>query len=171
MEFNSVIPSGPQPGKAMDKPSKRKIVYRSEFHRFTCWLTEACVSVRVCSESSKCSPLSFQHPQFNNFILVVIAFNIILIALGTDTEFAAVNRELIDCCNLAFVVVFFVEFVVKVFAAPRGYWANGYNRFDFAVLLASFLQVLQLALAQYSIFSNLTFARVFRGAPSVCFDF
>lgn len=96
-------------------------------------------------------------------MLTTVFTNVIMIALGTDEAFSQSNRLAVDASNLTFLSVYFMEFLLKVYAHPRGYWRNGFNRFDFIILLFSIFQVLQYALSSLSFFSNFTITRVLRG--------
>ena len=42
--------------------------------------------------------------------------------------------------NNVFLAIYLFEFMVKVFAAPMSYWKNGFNLFDFVVLIFSLVQ-------------------------------
>jgi hypothetical protein len=54
--------------------------------------------------------------------------------------------------------VYTLEFFVKIYAEPRAYWRNNFNRFDFAILLFSYLQFLE----ELSLFGQIAFLRVLR---------
>ena len=49
--------------------------------------------------------------------------------------------NLLQTQDIAFLVVYFVEFVVKVYAEPIRYWMHMSHRFDFVILLITLIQV------------------------------
>ncbi|KAJ4454667.1 putative cation channel sperm-associated protein 3 [Paratrimastix pyriformis] len=57
---------------------------------------------------------------------------------------------------MCFLVLYTIEFVLKLYCAPLGYWKSNFNKFDFIILGTSFLQF-----AEGSI-GSLTFLRVLR---------
>ena len=78
---------------------------------------------------------------FNLFVFAVILANAVV--LGLETYDAAVRRygDVLDTLNGVFLGVFLVELAIRLTAfgsRPAGFFRNGWNVFDFVVILASF---------------------------------
>ncbi|KAL7749799.1 Cation channel sperm-associated protein 3 [Sorochytrium milnesiophthora] len=95
---------------------------------------------------------------FNWAILAVVFINCITIAFEANlsNDQSAAFAYLDD----AYLAIYTIEFALKIVVMRRLYFQNGYNRFDAAILLASWIQF-SIAFFGSSI-GNLTFLRVFR---------
>ncbi len=60
-----------------------------------------------------------------------------LVSLQSD------HREAFRLLDYAFLTVYAVEFLLKLYARPLGYWRSGYNVFDFIVLVMAAVQVIK----------------------------
>ena len=93
--------------------------------------------------------------------------NIVVIALETDEsvdeENGHKNSNLYHNLDLFFLSVYLFEFIAKVYVFPISYWKQGYNRFDFFVLLISLLQWI-LGFTSIALTSP-EFVRVLKGNP------
>lgn len=111
-------------------------------------------------------PLHVHIPQtsyFENFIMLTIFINAIIIAVETSSAPGS-NGDFFVVADIIFLVIYTIEFALKVFCEPRDYWASNYNRFDFLILFLSFFSFMQLIMKSDSgIFSNLAYIRVLRG--------
>jgi cation channel sperm-associated protein 3 len=76
-------------------------------------------------------------------IMGVIMINALVIGLETmvrlkihmDNYFRLYWDEL-------FLSIYTVEFFLKLYAEPKGYWKSSYNRFDFLILFISYIQAI-----------------------------
>ncbi len=87
----------------------------------------------------------------------VILVNAVTIAF----EHVVIIRDYFD---LVYLSIYLLEFIFKFFVERKMYWKNTYNRFDFALLL---LSVVQLAFQTLLPYMNLTYLRVFRGSNNL----
>jgi cation channel sperm-associated protein 3 len=95
--------------------------------------------------------------------MLTIFTNAIFIAVETSSA-AGAHGDLFVVVDIVFLVIYTIEFVLKVFCEPRDYWASNYNRFDFLILIQSMFSFTQLVLKSDSgIFSNLAYIRILRG--------
>lgn len=80
------------------------------------------------------------HETFTPFITAVILFNAAVIGLDTYAEIRAHYGAALGLANLLCLAVFVVEAALKIIACgsrPQRYFGNGWNLFDFAVVVAS----------------------------------
>lgn len=106
-----------------------------------------------------------KHSIFDGVIMFFIVFNIIVLALAKEDADAIYNTVL-DNLNLTFTAIFISEAILKLTAlGPIGYFRNGWNQFDFFVVMASILDLI-LQISGNSFISFLAvgpqLARVFR---------
>jgi cation channel sperm-associated protein 3 len=95
---------------------------------------------------------------FSNFILFVIFLNCISIAVDASLPDDATLYSV--ALDGVFLGIYMTEFILKIFVSWKHYFASGYNRFDFGILLASVVQFLLSLNGAGG--SNLTVFRVFR---------
>ena len=98
---------------------------------------------------------------FNTVIMVTIFLNAIIIAVET-TSLSTAYPVYFEVADNAFLGVYVVEFFLKIYAEPLGYWKNYYNLFDFGVLIMSLVQSVVLPALQLDQ-GTLTALRVVRG--------
>ena len=87
--------------------------------------------------------------RFESCIMGVIMVNMIQMAFlheGQSMEVAA----LLDVTNYIFTVIFFVEAALKLVAYGKSYFNSSWNKFDFFVVVASFLDVAMSVLGESS---------------------
>ena len=79
---------------------------------------------------------------FTGFIICSICVNALTLGLATNmySNEKTVSREVFSVLSVLFVMVYTVEFVLKICVEPTKYWKNKYNVFDFVVLLLSYCQ-------------------------------
>ena len=75
-------------------------------------------------------------------IMAVILINALAIGLETVDTLKASHGRMFQILDELFLSVYTVEFLLKVYAEPKGYWKSSYNRFDFLILFISFIQVI-----------------------------
>ena len=74
-----------------------------------------------------------------------IFLNAITIAMETTSLSEKIPMFLMAVDNI-FLGIYLMEFVMKIYAEPLGYWKNYYNLFDFSVLMISSVQSILTAL-------------------------
>lgn len=91
------------------------------------------------------------HWSFEAFIMFCIVSNVLIMALsyeGSSVEYQMVLENI----NLAFTSIFIMETILKIisyglsgkckiFIYIKGFWLNGWNRFDFFVVLSSIVDL------------------------------
>ncbi|WP_416898956.1 MAG: ion transporter [Minwuia sp.] len=90
----------------------------------TNWLTRTRGRVRTLVEN----------PTFERAILVIICLNAVTLGLETSPSAMAAAGPLILFLDGAALTVFVVEIALKLFAYGRGFFRNGWNLFDLAVV-------------------------------------
>eukprot|EP00033_Pygsuia_biforma_P003824 GCRY01004191.1.p1 GENE.GCRY01004191.1~~GCRY01004191.1.p1 ORF type:complete len:389 (-),score=65.86 GCRY01004191.1:112-1278(-) len=100
---------------------KVRTEFRSQFHQFICQIVES--------------------KTFSAVIMVVILANAVTIALSSNLKDDDEDQVIYETIDLLFLVVYTLEMIVKVYADPIDYWKSGYNRFDVAILVFSYLQI------------------------------
>ena len=86
---------------------------------------------------------------FKAIIMGAILMNTVTFAISSSlepTEKNVVYVNILDSIDSCFLALYCLEFVIKLHSYGRGYWFNGFNCFDFGVLLCSLLQVCQQSL-------------------------
>ena len=83
-----------------------------------------------------------QKPMFNAVIMGVIMMNALAIGLETMDSLKNAYGKLFQIVDELFLSIYTVEFFLKVYAEPRGYWKSSYNRFDFLILFISYIQAI-----------------------------
>ena len=81
---------------------------------------------------------------FKSMIMTCILLNTVTFAISSSLELTpkTVNTlALLDGVDSCFLAIYTMEFAIKLYSLGRGYWFNGFNCFDFGVLLCSHLQV------------------------------
>lgn len=81
---------------------------------------------------------------FKNIIMGCILLNTVTFAFAASvapTEDNMVYLIILECIDGFFLGVYTIEFGLKLHTHGRGYWFNGFNCFDFSILLFSHVQV------------------------------
>lgn len=86
--------------------------------------------------------LSLQSSAFNAFIMLVIVLNALSIGLETNEEWKQKYGNVFKASDELFLAIYTVEFMMKLYAEPSGYWKSSYNIFDFTILAISFVQLI-----------------------------
>jgi cation channel sperm-associated protein 3 len=94
--------------------------------------------------------------EFQRFIMLVILINSISLAVQVSVRRGTSEYRVIQILDLIFLVIYTSEFVAKLYCEPRGYWRSNYNRFDFVILLFSYVEYQRLFVL------NVTFVQIFR---------
>lgn len=72
----------------------------------------------------------------------VIMINALVIGLETMDSLKKSNKHIFQIVDELFLSIYTVEFLLKVYAEPKGYWKSSYNRFDFLILFISYIQAI-----------------------------
>jgi voltage-gated sodium channel len=83
-----------------------------------------------------------ENPRFQHFILVVIIVGAIVIGVETSATLTARYSAVIFALEMLIQTIFVVEIAIRILAywpRPAGFFANGWNVFDFSVVAASLL--------------------------------
>ncbi len=73
----------------------------------------------------------------------VIFLNCLVLSVEVSIP-AESHGHAFEVFTLIFLQIYTLEFVLKVYHEPIGYWKNSYNLFDFLVLVVSYLDVVSL---------------------------
>uniref|UniRef100_A0A3Q3H2G8 Sodium channel protein n=1 Tax=Labrus bergylta TaxID=56723 RepID=A0A3Q3H2G8_9LABR len=73
---------------------------------------------------------------FDIFIMVLICLNMVTMMVETDNQ-SAEKEDFLFKVNVSFIVVFTGECVLKLFALRQYFFTNGWNVFDFVVVILS----------------------------------
>lgn len=79
---------------------------------------------------------------FNAVIMGVIMMNALAIGLETMDSLKNTYGKLFQIVDELFLSIYTVEFILKAYAEPKGYWKSSYNRFDFLILFISYIQAI-----------------------------
>jgi len=69
---------------------------------------------------------------------------------------------IIESVNLFFTVVFLIEAVMKILAWRRSYFKEGWNRFDFFIVVISVIELVITAFYEFALLMIITLFRIFR---------
>ena len=78
---------------------------------------------------------------FDIFIMVLICLNMVTMMVETDDQ-SPEKSDFLFKLNVAFIVVFTGECTLKLFALRQYFFKNGWNVFDFVVVILSIAGVL-----------------------------
>lgn len=83
-----------------------------------------------------------QSSLFNCFIMVMIVLNALVIGFETVEEYKQAHSNEFKALDEFFLAIYTMEFLMKLYAEPRGYWKSSYNIFDFSILALSYVEVI-----------------------------
>ncbi|XP_020600933.1 cation channel sperm-associated protein 3-like [Orbicella faveolata] len=72
----------------------------------------------------------------------VIVLNSLAIGFETVEEWKTAYTNEFKALDEFFLAIYTMEFLMKLYAEPKGYWKSSYNRFDFSILALSYVQVI-----------------------------
>ncbi|KAL7825449.1 hypothetical protein AOLI_G00326560 [Acnodon oligacanthus] len=99
-----------------------------------------------------------QHSFFKAFILMVVIINAFVIAL--EEEYS--NAGQFWVAEQVFLLLYVLEFVMKVYVDPRGFWRSAFNDFSSALLLLSLVAVFAEGAASFFSWQNVRPFRALR---------
>ena len=82
-----------------------------------------------------------KHPAFEIFIFIIIVCNTIVLAFS----WYGMDQKIIDALwvlNFIFTIIYTVEMFVKLIAFGKRYFADGWNVFDFSIVMSAWLGIL-----------------------------
>ena len=79
---------------------------------------------------------------FNAFVMIFILIDSLVVGLLTIEKLKEDNAVLFSALEVTFLVVYTLEFCLKVYADGKEYWKSGYNLFDFGLLVLTYLQLM-----------------------------
>ncbi|PCI31098.1 hypothetical protein COB52_00380 [Candidatus Kaiserbacteria bacterium] len=101
------------------------------------------------------------HPLFDGFIITCIILNTIVLALKFYDE----PKELpgiLEIINYVFAGIFTLEAIIKLFAFGKGYFQDGWNVFDFIIVVGTFGGIILTETTTVSVGPQTTLIRAFR---------
>jgi hypothetical protein len=87
------------------------------------------------------SSLLLENDYFSGIVMFVIFLNAVTIAVETSSSLKDTYPMIFLVADNVFFSVYLLEFLLKLYAEPVGYWKNPYNLFDLFVLVLLFVQV------------------------------
>src|SRR5690606_42076326 len=75
-----------------------------------------------------------ENRRFQQFIIAVIVFNAITLAMGTSQSIMASNGDLLHVLDQIMLAVFVAELVMKLTAYGPKFFADGWNAFYYGVV-------------------------------------
>jgi hypothetical protein len=93
-----------------------------------------------------------EHKAFSATILTVILLNVLLVALSTISEVNMVMSYWLSLLDNFFLAVYVTELLWKVFVYRFRYFRSGWNIFDFAIVLLSFMDWLRFISSYASVY-------------------
>lgn len=99
---------------------------------------------------------------FENFIMIIIVLNTLVLFLKWYEQPKEVD-QVAEILNYIFTAIFFTEAIIRIIAiSPKLYFSEGWNIFDFVIVLGSFLSIFVSANTSLEIRGAITIMRSFR---------
>ncbi|ELK13651.1 Sodium channel protein type 11 subunit alpha [Pteropus alecto] len=99
---------------------------------------------------NKCQGLVFDlvtNQIFDVIIIILIILNMVSMMAESDNQSKTMSL-ILDYLNLAFVVIFTIECLIKIFALRQYYFTNGWNLFDCVIVVLSIVSMMISALEE-----------------------
>ncbi len=93
--------------------------------------------------------------RFERFILSIIILNTIVLGLETSKYLVANYGAALEIANIVFITIFVIEAALKIFAWRTSYFKDGWNIFDFIIVVISLIPT-------SGIFSGMRILRILR---------
>ncbi|KAL7860744.1 hypothetical protein AOLI_G00170930 [Acnodon oligacanthus] len=106
-----------------------------------------------------------QHSFFNAFIMIVVIINAFIIALEEEYSYPG----LFWVAEEVFLLLYVLEFVMKMYVDPRGFWRSAFNIFNSALLLLSLVAVFTEGAASFFSWQNFRPFRALRVLKIISF--
>ncbi|MRX74059.1 ion transporter [Bacillus lacus] len=107
------------------------------------------------------------HPRFTAFITGLIIFNAILVGLETYPEIYQPNKVLFRYLDYAILALFAIELILKITAEKKRFFKNGWNNFDFVIVVSSIVLYNTNLVSVLRIFRVLRVLRTISAIPSL----
>ncbi|XP_047731112.1 sodium channel protein type 11 subunit alpha [Prionailurus viverrinus] len=97
---------------------------------------------------NKCQGLAFDlvTNQVFDVIIIILIFLNMVIMMAESNNHPEATKAILEELNLAFVVIFTIECLIKVFALRQYYFTNGWNLFDCVIVVLSIVSAMVSAL-------------------------
>ncbi len=105
----------------------------------------------------------FESSLFHAIITTVIIINSILIGLETSDYVLAKFGDIVDLFDIIILSLFTLEIILKLFVYKTGFFKDGWNNFDFMIIVISLLP----AAGSFSVFRALRIVRTLRLLKSI----
>ena len=102
-----------------------------------------------------------EHWLFDSFILVCIMVNTVILALKWYGE-PEILPTALEVINYVFAGIFTVEAVIQIIALREHYFSDGWNVFDFAIVIGTYIGITVSATTSVSVGPQTTIIRSFR---------
>ena len=102
-----------------------------------------------------------EHDYFNNTILLFIMLNTIILGLKWYRQDVFISG-ILENINYFFSTIFTIEAMLKIFAMRKAYFYNGWNIFDFLIVLGTIFGVLITQFSGFNVGPQTTVIRAFR---------
>ena len=102
-----------------------------------------------------------EHPYFDRAILITIVLNTLCLTI----DWVNIDENLkhaLDYLNIGFSCIFAIESILKIIVYSKDYFLNGWNVFDFFVVLAAFIGIILKYATKIDGISVTTIIRTFR---------
>ncbi|XP_035521240.1 sodium channel protein type 4 subunit alpha B-like [Morone saxatilis] len=106
---------------------------------------------------NQCQALLFDlvtRPCFEVVMVVLICLNIVALMVETDEQSVQKN-EILYWIQFVFLIIFFIEFILKIIALRRYYFSDCRNVIDFVILIVLIMSLFFADIFEYYIFSPL----------------
>lgn len=118
----------------------------------------------VLNHSSKIRQLALKitySPSFDNFIMSLIILNTVVLMIKWYDEPEIVKRTT-DIINYSLAGVFTVEAIIKIFALGSFYFSDGWNVFDFFIVILTIVGIILTLTIEIQVGPAATIARAFK---------
>jgi voltage-dependent calcium channel L type alpha-1D len=101
------------------------------------------------------------HKYFESFIIFCIFTNSIILSLTWYNEPENLSNYL-EIINYGFAAVFTLEAIIKLVAIKSAYFRDGWNVFDFIIVLGTYIGIIITETTRFTVGSQATLIRTFR---------
>jgi voltage-gated sodium channel len=108
-----------------------------------------------------------RNQRFNHFITILIILNSILIGLETYPSIYLPNKQLFFILDLIILLIFTIEIVIKISVERKDFFKNGWNNFDFFIIVGSIVLYNTPFVSILRIFRVLRTLRTITAVPSL----
>lgn len=95
------------------------------------------------------------HPKFDTFIVVSIVLNTVVLGM-THYDESEDLKKVLAILNGIFMVIFALEAMIKIIAQGKAYFRDGWNKFDFTIIVLAVLLSIPMSFGMLTEYQNLT---------------